>query len=164
MKIEPRVPRPTRTRAGQVITRTHQQLIDLAMDSLQDDQDRDSGPPDLETDDDDQESVNVIRQFEVQDDCIIEFMHNINILTFPDEIIWTNKQTGQIVPLRNIVRGPIELTIPQLELWAVSDNGALEAFNMYEAKDTARAVSDNGASEAFNMYEAKDTARERPTS
>ncbi len=54
-----------------------------------------------------------------------------------DEIIRTNKQTGQIVPLRNIVRGPIEPTVPQLESWAVSDNGALEAFNMsvYEAKD-----------------------------
>jgi hypothetical protein len=59
-------PRPTRTRAGQVMTRTHQRLIDLAIDSLQDDED--SCPPDLETDDDDQESVNVIPQFEVQVD------------------------------------------------------------------------------------------------
>ncbi len=66
---------------------------------------------------------------------MIEFMHNINIMIFPDEIIRTNKQTGQIVPLRNIVRGPIEPTEPQLELWAVSDNGASEAFNMYEAND-----------------------------
>jgi hypothetical protein len=39
------------------------------------------------------------------------------------------------VPLRNIVRGPIEPTVPQLELWAVSDNGASEALNMYEAND-----------------------------
>ncbi len=39
---------------------------------------------------------------------------------FPDEIIRTNKQTGQIVPLRNIVRGPIESTITHLESWAVS--------------------------------------------
>jgi hypothetical protein len=70
---------------------------------LQDDED--SGPPDLETNDDDQESVNVILQFEVQDDGIIEFMHYINIMTFPDEIIRTHKQTGQIVPLRNVVRG-----------------------------------------------------------
>ena len=56
---------------------------------------------------------------------------------FPDEIIRTNKQTGQIVLLRNIVRGPIEptVTVTQLELWAVSDNGASEAFNMYEAND-----------------------------
>jgi hypothetical protein len=76
MEIESR---PTRTRAEQVMTRTHQRLIDLAMDSLQDGED--SGPPDLETDDDDQESVNVIPQFEVQDDGIIEFMHNINIMT-----------------------------------------------------------------------------------
>ncbi len=81
-----------------------------------------SGLPDLETDDDDQESVNVVPQFEVQDDGMIEFMHNINIMIFPDEIIRTNKQTGQIVPLRNIVRGPIEPIVPQLELWAVSDN------------------------------------------
>ncbi len=62
---------------------------------------------------------------------MIEFMHNINIMTFYDEIIRTDKQTGQIVPLRNIVCGPIEPTVPQLELWAVSDNGASEAFNMY---------------------------------
>ncbi len=36
---------------------------------------------------------------------MIEFMFNINIMIFPDEIIRTNKQTGQIVPLlvRNIV-------------------------------------------------------------
>jgi hypothetical protein len=56
-------------------------------------------------------------------------------LTFPDEIIRTNKQTCQIVPLRNIVRGPIEPTVPQLELWAVSDNDASEAFNIHEAND-----------------------------
>ncbi len=67
---------------------------------------------------------------------MIEFMHNISIMIFPDEIILTNKQTGQIVPLRNIMRGPIEPTIPQLESWAVSDNGASEAFsNMHEAND-----------------------------
>jgi hypothetical protein len=124
---------PTRTRAGQVITRTHQQLFDLAIDSFQNDDY--SGLPDLETDDDDQESVNIIPQFEVQDDGMIEFMHNINIMSFPDEIIRTNKQTGQIVPLLNIMLGPIEPTIPQLESWVVSDNGASEAFNMYEAND-----------------------------
>ena len=54
---------------------------------------------------------------------------------FPDEIIRTNKQTGQIVLLRNIVCGPIEPTVTQLESWAVSDNGASDAFNMYEAND-----------------------------
>ncbi len=93
-------PGPTRTRAGQVITRTHQRLIDIATDSLQED---DYVGPSLETDDDEQGSVNVIPQFEVQDDGMIESMHNINIMTFYDEIIRTNKQTGQIVPLRNIV-------------------------------------------------------------
>jgi hypothetical protein len=71
-------PRPIWTRAEQVITRTHQQLIDLAIDSLQDDVD--SGPPDLESDEEDQESVSDISQFEVQDDGMIEFMHNINIV------------------------------------------------------------------------------------
>ena len=52
MEIEPR---STRTRVGRVIIRTHQRSINLAIDSesLQDDED--SGPPDLETDDDDQE-------------------------------------------------------------------------------------------------------------
>jgi hypothetical protein len=126
-------PGPARTRAGQVITHTHQRLIDLAMDSLQEDDY--SGLPDLETNDDDQEGVNVVPQFEVQNKSMIEFMHNINIMIFPDEIIRTNKQTGQIVLLRNIVRGPIEPTVKQLESWAVSDNGASEAFNMYEAND-----------------------------
>jgi hypothetical protein len=66
---------------------------------------------------------------------MIEFMHNINIMFFPDMIIRTNKQTGQIVPLRNIVRGPIEPTVTHLESWAVPDNGASEAINMYEAND-----------------------------
>ncbi len=47
------------------------------MDYLQDDED--SGQPDLETDDNDQESVNIIPKNEVQDDGIIEFVHNINI-------------------------------------------------------------------------------------
>ncbi len=132
MEIEPG---PTRARAGQVMTRIPQRLINLAIDPLQDDED--SGQPDSETDEDDQESVNVIPQFEVQDDGIIEFTHNINIMTFLDEIIWTNKHSGQILPLRNIVCGPIEptVTVPQLESWAVSDNGASEAFNMYEAND-----------------------------
>ncbi len=45
---------------------THQRLIDLAIDSLQDDEH--SGLSELETDDDDQESVNVNPQFEVQND------------------------------------------------------------------------------------------------
>ena len=88
-------PRPTRTKAGQVITRTHQRLIDVAIDSLQDDDY--SGLPDLETDDDEQGSGNFAPKFEEQDDSMIEFMHNINIMPFLDEIIQTNKQTGQIV-------------------------------------------------------------------
>jgi hypothetical protein len=46
---------------------------------------------------------------------MVEFMHNINITTFPDEILRTNKQTGQIVPLRNIVGGPIE---PSVHNWS----------------------------------------------
>jgi hypothetical protein len=108
-------------------------LIDVAIDSLQNDED--SGPPDLESDDDEQGNENVAPQFAVQDDGMIEFMHNINIMHFLDEIIRTHKQTGEIVPLRNIVRGPIEPTVTQLESWAVSDNGASEAFNMYEAND-----------------------------
>ncbi len=57
-------------------------------------------------------------------------MHNVNVMLFPDEIIRTNKQTGQIVHLRNIVCGPTEPTVPQLESWA---NGASGAFNMHEA-------------------------------
>ncbi len=76
-----------------------------------------------------------VPKFEVQDDGIIEYMHNINIMAFPDEVIRVNKQTGQIVPLRNIVCGPNEPTAPQVESWAVSDNGASEAFYMYEAND-----------------------------
>jgi hypothetical protein len=126
-------PRPIRIRAGRIITRNHQRLIDVAIDSLQDDDD--SGPPDLESFDDEQGTENVTPQFEVQDDGIIEFMHNINIMHFPDEIIRTHKQTGKIVLLRNIVRGPIKPTVTQLESWAVSDNGASNAFNMYEAND-----------------------------
>ncbi len=53
-------PRPTRTRAGQVITRTHQRLIDVAIDILQ--KDDYSGLPDLETDDDEQGSGHVVPQ------------------------------------------------------------------------------------------------------
>ncbi len=55
----------------------------------------------------------------MQDDGIIEFMHSFTTMTFPDEVIRVNKQTRQIVQLRNIVCGPIEPTVPQLELWAV---------------------------------------------
>jgi hypothetical protein len=71
-------------------------LIDLAIDSLQ--EDGYSGLPDLETEDDDQESVNGI-QFEVQDDGMIEYMHTINIMTFADEIIRTCKQTHHYATL-----------------------------------------------------------------
>ncbi len=69
-----------RTRAGQVMTHTHQRLIDIAIDSLQEDEYSDL--PNLETDDAHQESGNIITQFEVQYDGMIEFMHNINIMTF----------------------------------------------------------------------------------
>jgi hypothetical protein len=56
-------PEPTRTRAGQFITRTDQQSIDSDIGSLQD---KDcSGLPDLETDNDEQERVNAIPQFEL---------------------------------------------------------------------------------------------------
>jgi hypothetical protein len=72
----------------------------------------------------------------VQDDGVIN-MNNINIMAFQDEVIRLNKQIGQIVPLRNIVRGPIEpqATVPQSESWGVADNGASDAFNMYEGND-----------------------------
>jgi hypothetical protein len=36
---------------------------------------------------------------------------------------------------RNVVRGPIEPTVPQLESWAVSDNGASEDFNLNEVNN-----------------------------
>ncbi len=86
------------------------------------------------SDDEDQESVNVTQNFEVQGDGIIG-MHNINIMAFHDEVILINKQTGQIVPLRNKWSGPIEPTKPQLESWAVADDGASDASKMYEAND-----------------------------
>jgi hypothetical protein len=73
-----------------------------------------SGLPDLEPADDEQGNENVVPRFALQDDGMIEFMHNINIMHFPDEIIRTYKQTGQIVLLRNIMRGPIEPTVTQL--------------------------------------------------
>ncbi len=41
----------------------------------------------LESDDDNQESVNVAPKFELQDDGIIAYIHNINIMAFPDEVI-----------------------------------------------------------------------------
>ena len=51
-----------RVRAGRIVTRNHQRLIDVAIDSLQDDDD--SGPPDLESCDDEQETEDVAPQFE----------------------------------------------------------------------------------------------------
>ena len=71
----------------------------------------------------------------MQDDGIIEYMNNIKNMAFPDEVIRVNKKTRLIVPLRNMVRGPIQPTVPQLEAWAVADNCASDAFNMYEAND-----------------------------
>ncbi len=72
-----------RVRAGQEITIAHHRLVDLA--SMQDD--AHIGMPDLVSDDDDQESIDGTPDFEVQDDGIIEYMHNITIITFPDEVI-----------------------------------------------------------------------------
>ncbi len=70
--------------------------------------DEHTGMPDLVTDDEEQESIDGMPNFVVQDDGIIDFMHNITIMTFPDEVIRVNKKSGQIVLLRNIVCGPIE--------------------------------------------------------
>ncbi len=91
--------------------------------------------PNLESDDEDKESMNITPNFEVQDDGSIKYMHNINIMAFPDQVSRIYKQTGQILPLSKRVCGPIETTVLQLESWAVSDNGASEAFTMYEAND-----------------------------
>jgi hypothetical protein len=69
----------------------------------------------------DQESINlnVKPDFEVQDDGIIEYMHNINIImAFPDEVIQVNKQTGQIVPLCNIVCGPMDQSSVLYHNWS----------------------------------------------
>jgi hypothetical protein len=95
------------------------------------------GMPDLVSDDEDQESIHGTSNFEVQDDGIIEHMHNNSNMTFSDTVIRVNKQTRQIVPLRNNVCGPIEPAVPQLESWDVSDNhdGALDAINLYEANN-----------------------------
>jgi hypothetical protein len=67
----------------------------VAIDSLQEDDY--SGLPDLETDDDEQGSENVVPRFEVQDDGMIEFMRNIHIMLFSDGIIRT--QTSKPVRL-----------------------------------------------------------------
>jgi hypothetical protein len=91
----------------------HQRLIDLVIDSM--DNDEHIGMPYLETDIEDQERVRGMPNSEVQDDGIIVFMHTTTITTFQDEVIRVNTQTGQIVPLCNIVLGPIEPTVPQLE-------------------------------------------------
>jgi hypothetical protein len=96
--------------------------------------DEDNSMPDLEFDDEGQENIDGAPNLGVKDGGIID-MHNINIMVFPDEVIRIDDQTGQIVPLHNIVRGPIEPTVPQLKSWAVADNGASAAFNMYEAND-----------------------------
>ncbi len=98
-----------------MITSTHQCIIDLVIDSMQGDEH--IGMPDLVSDNEDQESINGTPSFEVQDDCIIEYVHNITIMTSPDEVIRVNKQTGQIVPLHNTLCGPNEPTIQQLESW-----------------------------------------------
>ncbi len=37
-------------------------------------------------------SINGTPKFEMRDDGIIEYMHNINIMAFPDEAIRVNKQ------------------------------------------------------------------------
>ena len=83
---------PDRQGEGQGYYPTHQQLINMAIDSLQDDEY--ICMPNLESDDEDQESVNVKPNLEVQDDGIIECMHSINIMAFPDEVIRVKKQTG----------------------------------------------------------------------
>jgi hypothetical protein len=84
-------------------------LIDAAIDSLQEDDF--SGPPDLESDDDEQGSKNVEPRFAVQDDGMIELMHNINIMHFPDEIIRTKK--GK--PLRYYLQLEL-LALPRVSL------------------------------------------------
>ena len=86
------MPNLKRSRAWQAITRSHQRLIDLVIKSLQEDEDK--GVPNLVSDDDDQESINGTSNLGVQDDGIIEYMHTINIMAFPDEVIQINKQTG----------------------------------------------------------------------
>ncbi len=60
-----------------------------------------SQQPDLETDDEDQVSIDGVPNFEVQDDVINDLMRKITIMTFPDDVIRVKKQTGQIMPLRN---------------------------------------------------------------
>jgi hypothetical protein len=60
----------------------------------QDDEDR--GQPDLESDDEDQKSVNDTLKFEVQNDVIIQYMHNISIMAFSDEIIRTNRKQDRL--------------------------------------------------------------------
>jgi hypothetical protein len=77
MEIEPK---PVMVRAGQVDTLTHRRLIDVVIDSME--KDEHIGMPELVTDDGDQESIDEFPNFEVQDDDIIDFMHNITIMTF----------------------------------------------------------------------------------
>jgi hypothetical protein len=51
------------------------------------------GMPCLESDDEDEKSVYIIPRFEVQDGGIVEYLHNIKIMAFPDEVIRINNQT-----------------------------------------------------------------------
>jgi hypothetical protein len=87
--------------------------------------------------DEDQEIVDEVTDFEMHHDGIVEYVITIVIMNFPDEFIRTSKKTRQIVPLCNMVRGPIEPAVQQLELRAASYNlnDAPDAFNMYEANE-----------------------------
>ncbi len=50
-------------------------------------------------DDEDQEYVNGVPNFEAHDNCIIDFMHTIAVMDFPDEAIRIKKQERNTVPL-----------------------------------------------------------------
>jgi hypothetical protein len=84
-------PKPTRVRAGQAIASTHERLIDLAIASVQDHEH--IGVPDLESDNEHKKNINGTPNFEVQNDGIIECMHDITIMAFPNEVIRVSKQT-----------------------------------------------------------------------
>ncbi len=93
--IEPNQQRSRTGQDRQVTTRSHQRLINIAIELMMHD-DENNCVPNVESDDEDQKNINGAPNSGVQDDGIID-MHNINVMIFSEEVIRINKQTGEIV-------------------------------------------------------------------
>ena len=114
--------------------------------------------PELESipDDENEEVFIPIKTLHHADPDRVVQLTDVSIMVYPDNTIQVDKNTDELVKLRQIVNGPMFSSIMFYEQWATGNGGASKAFNNFEANQIWNKF---GRDSRVNIYRMIDMLR-----